>query len=123
MAKRILEIDAQGKKCQNGKVAIFLPNSYFSTFSPVHQNFFEPNDLSLSIMKDLIHTFSKKVSLTLSRSVHVLIRESKLNYFKFPHRISKFHLFWVTWMILKAWDVELEPVISFGVSTSEKHCV
>ena len=63
-AKRISEIDAQGKKCQNGKVAIFLPNSHFGTFVPVHrfQKFFLPNDLSLSVMKDLLHTFTQKVS-------------------------------------------------------------
>jgi len=85
LAKRIFEIDAQGKKCQNGKMAIFLPNSHFGTFFPVHQfqNFFLPNDFSLSIMKDLLHSFSKKVSLALFKPVHVLIREDKLNYLKF----------------------------------------
>ena len=30
---------------------------------------------------------------------------------------QKFFLFWVAGMILKAWDVELEPAISFGIST------
>ena len=86
MAKRIFEINAQGKKCQNGKMVIFLPNSHFGTFFPVlqFQNFFLLNDFSLSIMKDLLHTFSKKVSLVLSRPVHVLIGEDRLNYFKFP---------------------------------------
>ena len=86
MAKRIFEINAQGQKCQNGKVAIFLPNSHFGTFVPVHrfQKFFLPNDFSLSVMKDLLHTFAQKVSLAPSRAVHVLIREDKLNYFKFP---------------------------------------
>ena len=28
---------------------------------------------------------------------------------------QKFFLFWVAGMILKAWDVELDPTISFGV--------
>ena len=75
----------QGQKCQNGKVAIFLPNSHFGTFFPVHrfQNFFLPNDFSLNIMKDLLNNFPQKVSLNLSRPVHVLIWEDKLNYFKF----------------------------------------
>ena len=31
--KKNFEINAQGKKCQNGKVAIFLPNSHFGIFS------------------------------------------------------------------------------------------
>ena len=85
MAKRIFEIDAQGQKCRNGKVAIFLPNSHFGTFVPVHrfQKFFLPNDFSLSVMKDLLHTFAQKVSLAPSRAINVLIREDKLNYYKF----------------------------------------
>ena len=43
---QFFEIEAQGQKCQNGKVAIFLPNSHFGTFVPVHrfQIFFWPND-------------------------------------------------------------------------------
>ena len=28
---------------------------------------------------------------------------------------QKFFLFLVAWIILKAWDVELEPAISFGI--------
>ena len=77
-------------------MAIFLPNSHFGTFFSVHQfqNFFLPDDFSLSIMKDLLHTFSKKVSLALSRPVHVLIREDKLN---FPHRISKILFVFSSW--------------------------
>ena len=42
------------------------------------------NDFSLSVMKDQLHSFAQKVSLAPSRAVHVLIREDKLNYFKFP---------------------------------------
>ena len=75
MAKRIFEIDAQGQKCQNGKVGIFLPNSRFGTFVHVHpfQRLFWPNDFWLSIMKDLLQVFAQKVSQALSRPVHVLI--------------------------------------------------
>ena len=64
MAKRIFEIDAQGQKCQNGKVAIFLPNGHIGTFVPVHrfQKSFWSNDFSLNVMKDLLHTFAQKVS-------------------------------------------------------------
>jgi len=84
--KRIFEIDAQGQKCQNGKVATFLPNIHFGTFVPVHrfQKFLLSNDFSLSVIKDLFYTFTKKVSQVLSMAVHVLIKEDKLNYFKFP---------------------------------------
>ena len=65
-------------------------------------------------MKDLVHTFSKKVSLALSRAIHELIRKDKLNYFKFPLiGFQKFVLFWVVEMILEALDVELESVLSF----------
>ena len=78
-------MDAHGQKCRNGKVAIFLPNSHFSTFVPVHQflKFFWSNDFLLNVMKDLLHTFAQKVSPALSWAVYVLIREDKLNYFKF----------------------------------------
>ena len=63
-----------------------MPLCHFGTFFPVHrfQNFFLPNDFSLNIMKNLEHNFPQKVSLDLSRPVHVLIWEDKLNYFKFP---------------------------------------
>ena len=108
MAKRIFEMDAQGKKCQNGN---FLLNSHFGTFFPVHQFqiFFLPDDFSLSIVKDLLHTLSKKVSLALSRPVHVLIQVDKLNYFKFPLiGFQKFFLICVAGMILEARDEELE---------------
>ena len=75
MAKRIIKIDAQGQKCQNGKVAIFLPNSQFGTYVTVHRfgKFFWPNDFSLTAMNDLIYTFAQKVSLAPSKAVHVLI--------------------------------------------------
>ena len=33
---------------------------------------------------------------------------------------QKFFLFYIAGMILKAWEVELEPAISFGIWTSEK---
>jgi len=77
---------AQGQKCQNGKLAIFLPNSHFGTFVPVHgfQKSFWSNDFSLSDMKDLFHTFALKVSQALSRAVHELLQEDKLDYVKFP---------------------------------------
>ena len=63
------------QKCRNSKVAIFLPNSHFGTFVPVHrfQKFFWSNDFLLSVMKDLLHTFAQKVSRALSRAVYVLI--------------------------------------------------
>ena len=61
---------------------------------------------------------------TLSRSVHVPIREDKLNYFKFPLTgFQKFFLFWVAGFILEAWDVELENAHFFVVMPSEKHSV
>ena len=88
----------------------FLPNSHFGTFVPVHrfQKFFLPNDFSLNIMKDILHTFAQKVSLAPSRAVHVLIREDKLNYFKFPSLDFKnSFLFWIAGIILEAWNVEL----------------
>ena len=75
-----------GKNCQNGYLAKKQPLCHFGTFFPVHQfqKFFLPNDFSLIIMKDLLHNFSQKVYLALSRPVHVLIWEDKLNYFKLP---------------------------------------
>ena len=86
--KKILKLMHRDKsdkmaKWQNG---CFLPNSHFGTFVPLHwfQKFFLPNDFFLSVMKDLLLTFAQKVSLALSRAVHVLIRGDKLNYFKFP---------------------------------------
>ena len=68
------------------KMANFLPNCHFGTFVPVYRfkNFFLQNDFWLSVMKELLHTFAEKVSQALSRPVHVLISEDKLNYFKFP---------------------------------------
>ena len=45
---------------------------------------FLPNVFTFSLMKDLLLTFAQKVSLALSRAIHVLIGEDKLNYFKFP---------------------------------------
>ena len=58
--------------------------------SPVHQfqKFFWPNDFLLSVMKDLLHTFPQNVSQALSRAVHVLLQEDKLNYFEFPSLCS-----------------------------------
>jgi len=49
-------------------------------------------------MKELLHIFAEKVSQALSRPVHVLISEDKLNYFKFLRWISKI-LF-----LLDSWD-------------------
>ena len=50
-------------------------NGPFRSIKPhLCQKFFLPNDFSLSIMKDLLHTFSQNVSQALSRAVHVLIR-------------------------------------------------
>ena len=46
----------------------------------------------------------------------VLIQENKLNSFKFPSQdLKKFFLFWVAWMILEGWGLELEWVHSFGI--------
>ena len=75
-----------GAKVPKWQSGYFLPNSHFGTFAPVHrfQKFFWPNDFWLSVMKYLLHTFAQKVSQALSRPVHVLIWEDKLNYFKFP---------------------------------------
>ena len=100
LAKRIFEIDAQGQKCQSGYLAKKLPLCHFGTFVPVHrfQKFFWSNDLWLSIMKDLLHFFAKKVSLALSRAVYVLILKNRLNYFKFPsYNFKKSFLFWGNW--------------------------
>ena len=62
-------------------------------------------------MKDPLHTFAQKVSLAPSRAVRVLIRielsQVSLGGFQ------KFFLFWIAWMILEAWNVELESVLSF----------
>ena len=75
-------------------------------------------------MKDLLHTFAYKVSLALSRAVHVLIREDKLNYFEFPLiGFQKFFLFWVAGIILEAWDLELESAHFFAVYPPEKNTV
>ena len=62
--KRIFEIDAQGQKCQNGKVAIFLPNSHFGTFIPVHrfQNFFCQMTFVDYYEKPITQFFSKSAS-------------------------------------------------------------
>ena len=38
LAEKSPEIDAQEQKCQNGKVATFLPNIHFGTFIAVHQS-------------------------------------------------------------------------------------
>ena len=74
-------------------------------------------------MKDLLLTFAQKVSLALSRAVHVLIREDKLNYFKFPSQVSKILFVLVAVIISEAWDVELESAHFFVVIPSEKNSV
>ena len=77
-------------RCVGTKVPKWLfgkkqPLCQLGTFVPVHrfQKFFWPNDFFLIVVKDVLPTSAKKVSLALSRAVHVLIREDKLNYFKF----------------------------------------
>ena len=74
---------------KSAKMAIWQKNSHFAILALFSlcidfKNFFLPNDFLLIIIKDLLHNFSQKVYLALSRPVHVLIWEDKLNYFKFP---------------------------------------
>jgi len=81
----MFEINAQGQKFQNDKVAIFYQIAILA-FVPVHrfQKFFWPNDFSLSPVIDLLRNLVKKVLQALSKDIHVLIREDKLNDFKHP---------------------------------------
>ena len=108
-----------GEKVPKWQSGYYFPNSHFGTFSlPIDfkKIFFMPNDSWLSVMKDILRTFSHEVSLAQSRPVHVLIREDKLDYFKFPlWNFKNYFLFWVAGIVLKALEVELEPAISFAV--------
>ena len=88
-----------GTKVPKWQSGYFLPNCHFGTFFPVYrfQNFFLQNDFWLSIMKELFHIFAEKVSQALSRPVHVLTWEDKLNHFKFPTVDFKNSFFFVIW--------------------------
>ena len=68
---------------------------------------FRSNDFSLNVMKDLLHIFAQKVSLALSRAVYVLIREDKLNYFKFPllNFKNSFCFGLVGWFWMPVWKI------------------
>ena len=99
-AKKNFEIDAQGQKCQNGKMAIFLPNSHFGTFVPLHwfQNYFCQMTSPWVLWKTYYWLLLKKClwpcpgpSMYLSERINWIISS-------FPHRISKI-LF-----VLGSWD-------------------
>ena len=74
---KMFEIDALGKKCQNGNL---VKNSHFAILALLSlyidlKSFFCPSDFWLSVMKDLLQTFS----------------QLRMNWIisSFPHRISK----------------------------------
>ena len=85
------EIHAQGQKCQNGKVAIFLPNCHFGTFVPVHgfQIFFAKITFDWVLWKSYYTLLPKKclrpcpgLSMYLSERINWIISS-------FPRWISK----------------------------------
>ena len=78
-----------------------LPLWHFCPCASI-SNFFLQNDFWLSVMKELLHIFAEKVSQALSRPVHVLVLEDKLNYFKFSSVDFKNSFFWIAEIILEA---------------------
>ena len=92
-----------------------LPFWHFFPFASISEILFA-KILFIGYYERLItHLFSKTISgpvqvrpCTYLRGQIELFQVSLIGF-------QKFFLFWVAGMILKAWDVELEPVISFGV--------